>query len=267
LKYIIIDELHTYRGVFGAHIAQILRRFLRVCLLYGSNPCFITCSATISNPSQFAKTLTGLPFKSITMNGAPSAEGNFLFLNPEINAITVAAKLFRLFCQKGFKTIVFTKSRKATELICRWVIQGNSLLKNSISSYRAGYLPEERREIEKKLFSDELQGVIATSALEVGIDVGGLDACILAGYPGTVINTWQRGGRAGRGLNNYIIVLIAQQDALDQYFMRHPLNFFQRDYEKAVLDPDNPEILKQHLVCAAAEISLTNNDYFFDSKK
>lgn len=267
LKYVIIDELHTYRGVFGSHIAQILRRLRRICNLYGSNPFFITCSATIANPSQFAEALTGLPFHSVTENGAPSAGGHFVFLNPALSANTQAAKLFRLLCQEGFKTIAFTKSRKVTELIYTWVSQADASLRDKVSSYRAGFLPEERREIEAKLFSGELQGVIATSALEMGIDVGGLDACILVGYPGTVVNTWQRGGRVGRGIKEYLIILVAQQDALDQYFMRHPMDFFQRGYERAVLDPHNSEIVKQHLVCAAAEFALEIDDQLFDLKR
>ncbi len=267
LKYIIIDELHTYRGVFGSHIAQILRRLRRICLLYGSNPHFITCSATIDNPSQFAETLTGVSFHSITESGAPGAGGHFLFFNPVLSANTEAAKIFRLLCKDGFKTIAFTKSRKATELIYTWISQVDVSLRNKVSSYRAGFLPEERREIEAKLFSDELQGVITTSALEMGIDVGGLDACLLVGYPGTVINTWQRGGRVGRGTKEYLIILIAQQDALDQYFMRHPADFFQRGYERAVLDPDNPEIVKQHLVCAASESPLNIDENIFNVKE
>ena len=267
LKYIIIDELHTYRGVFGSHIAQILRRLRRICLLYGSNPRFITCSATIDNPSQFAETLTGVSFHSITENGAPNAGGHFLFLNPVLSAYTETAKLFRLLCGDGFKIIAFTKSRRATELIYTWLSQADASLRDKVSSYRAGFLPEERREIEAKLFSDKLQGVVATSALEMGIDVGGLDACLLVGYPGTVINTWQRGGRIGRGTREYLIILIAQQDALDQYFMRHPKDFFQRGFERAVLDPDNPEIVKQHLVCAASESPLNSDDQVFDIKE
>ena len=267
LKYIIIDELHTYRGVFGSHIARVIRRLRRVCLHYGSDPKFITCSATIDNPSQFAEALTGLSFLSVSENGAPSAGGHFLFLNPVLSASTEAAKLFRLLCRDGFKTIVFTKSRKATELIYTWISQADASLRKKVSSYRAGFLPEERREIEAKLFSNELQGVVATSALEMGIDVGGLDACLLVGYPGTVINTWQRGGRVGRGTTEYLIILIAQQDALDQYFMRHPADFFQRGYEKAVLDPDNPEIVKQHLVCAAAELPLKADEQIIDVKR
>lgn len=268
LKYVIIDELHTYRGVFGSHIAQVLRRLRRICRHYGSNPQFITCSATIDNPSQFAESLTGMPFHSITKNGAPNAGGHFLFYNPDsLSAITEAAKLFRFLCNEGLKTIAFTKSRKATELIYTWVGQADYSLKSKVSSYRAGFLPEERREIEAKLFSNELLGVVTTSALEMGIDVGGLDACLLVGYPGTVINTWQRGGRVGRGSKEYLILLIAQPDALDQYFMRHPEDFFQRGYERAILDPDNPEIVKQHLVCAAAELPLKIEDEIFDLKK
>ena len=205
-----------------------------------------------------------MPFKSITENGAPSAAGHFLFFNPDLSASGEAAKLFRMLCQSGFKTIAFTKSRKVTELIYTWVSQADPSLRKKVSSYRAGFLPEERRDIEAKLFSDELQGVIATSALEMGINVGGLDVCLLVGYPGTVINTWQRGGRVGRGSKEYLIILIAGKDALDQYFMRHPIDFFQRGYERAVIDPDNPEIVKQHLVCAAAESPLKTKEPLFD---
>ncbi|MBL7074908.1 DEAD/DEAH box helicase [candidate division KSB1 bacterium] len=264
LKFVIIDELHTYRGIFGSHILQVLRRFSRVCKFYGAQPQFITCSGTINNPRELAETLVGAPFELVADNGAPQAEKHFLFLNPVLSPYTEAAKIFRRCLKRGFKTIAFTRSRKVTELIHAWTLDAEPELAPLVSSYRAGFLPEERREIEEKLFSGELLGVISTSALEMGIDIGGLDVCLLVGYPGTVINTWQRGGRVGRGDNPSLIVLIALPNALDQYFMRHPGDFFGRSFEKAVVDGENPEVIKDHLVAAAAEVPLSQEETSFD---
>ncbi|MBI5491831.1 MAG: DEAD/DEAH box helicase [Deltaproteobacteria bacterium] len=268
LKYVIIDEVHTYRGVFGSHVANVLKRFRRILSLYGSDPVFIACSATIANPKELAGMLTGLPFELIDSSGAPQGKRNFIFINPlpEVSPYTVATRLFTSSVRAGFKTIAFTKARKITELMHAWVKETSPDLVPRISSYRAGFLPEERREIERKLFSGELSGVISTSALELGVDIGGLDVCILVGYPGTVSSTWQRSGRVGRSGRDSLIIMVALADALDQYFMRNPQDFFRRNVEAAVLDGNNEPILKSHLLCAAAESYLRPNDRFFDVK-
>ncbi len=267
LRYVIIDELHTYKGIFGSHLAQIIRRLERICNFYGSRPQFVACSATIANAKAFAEKLMGLPFEAVEESGAPRAGRNFLFLNPTMSPYTLAVKLFLDCLDGGFRTLVFTQARKITELLHTWVLKDRPDLKNRVSSYRAGFLPEERREIEAKLVSGELLGVISTSALELGIDIGGLDVCILVGYPGTVAATWQRGGRVGRADRESLIALIAQPDALDQYFMRHPQDFFSRGFESAIVDPDNSVIVSRHLVCASAEIPLRMEEDVFPLQK
>ena len=256
LSHVVLDEVHTYKGIFGSHISQVLLRIRRVCALHGSNPQFTACSATIANPGPFVSRLIGQETAVVDQSGAPASERHFLFLKPELSPYTVAAKLFIAALENGLKTIVFTQARKITELITRWVMADAPQFRNRISSYRAGFLPEERREIEAKLFSGQMDGVISTSALEMGIDVGGLDLCLLVGYPGTVIRTWQRGGRVGRGDRSSAIILIAGNDALDQYFLRNPWDFFGRNCEEAVLDPLNVEVLKRHIPCAAAEVPI-----------
>ncbi|NWF56486.1 MAG: DEAD/DEAH box helicase [Syntrophaceae bacterium] len=256
LRFVVIDELHTYRGIFGSHLTQVLRRLERVCDFYGASPQIIACSATIANPQSFAEKLSGLPFEAVTQSGEPRAGRHFLFLNPDTSPYTLAAKLFLDCIDAGFRTLAFTQARKITELLHAWVLKDRPDLLGKVSSYRAGFLPEERREIEAKLVSGEFLGVISTSALELGIDIGGLDVCILVGYPGTVAATWQRGGRVGRADRESLIALIAQPDALDQYFMHHPEDFFGRGFESAVVDPDNSVIVSKHLVCASAEIPL-----------
>ena len=267
LRFVVIDELHTYKGIFGSHLAQVIRRLGRVCDFYGSRPQYIACSATIANPRNFAEKLTGLPFESIEESGAPRAGRHFLFLNPTASPYTLAAKLFIDCLDAGFRTLVFTQARKITELLHAWILKDRPQLKNRVSSYRAGFLPEERREIEAKLVSGEMWGVISTSALELGIDIGGLDVCILVGYPGTVAATWQRGGRVGRADRESLVALLAQPDALDQYFMRHPEDFFSRGFESAVVDPDNPVVVAKHLVCAGAEVPLRTDETLFPLPK
>jgi DEAD/DEAH box helicase domain-containing protein len=267
LRFVVIDELHTYKGIFGSHLAQVIRRLNRICDFYGSRPQYIACSATIANPRTFAERLTGLTFESVEESGAPRAGRHFLFLNPAASPYTLAAKLFVDCLDAGFRTLVFTQARKITELLHAWVLKDRPQLKSRVSSYRAGFLPEERREIEAKLVSGEMRGVISTSALELGIDIGGLDVCLLVGYPGTVAATWQRGGRVGRADRESLVALLAQPDALDQYFMRHPEDFFGRGFESAVVDPDNPVVTARHLVCAAAEIPLRTDEGFFPLPK
>ncbi len=266
LKYVVIDEVHSYRGVFGSHVANVLRRFRRILNHYGAAPLFVACSATIANAEELCKELTGLEYTLINKSGAPSGVRNFIFINAETgkSPYTLATKLFTLSIESGLRTIAFTKARKITELMHSWVAQSLPEYKDKISAYRAGFLPQERREIERRLFNGELQGVISTSALELGMDIGGLDVCILVGYPGTISSTWQRGGRAGRSNSDSLIILIAMEDALDQYFMRHPEDFFRRSVEAAVIDMENPVILKPHLLCSASEIQLKSTDTIYD---
>ncbi len=260
LRYVVVDEIHSYRGVFGSHVAQILRRLRRVCNHYGTEPQFITASATIANPAALAEGLAGLPFQPVLESGAPSAGKHFFFFSPIESPYTFTTKLFADCLRQGLRTIVFTKSRKITELIYTWTLSQTPGLADKISPYRAGFLPAERREIEEKLFSGELLGVVSTSALELGIDIGGLDCCILCGYPGSISSTWQRAGRVGRQGQESVVALVAIEDALDQYFMRHPEEFFGKNHEAAVIDPDNKKIVKQHLACAAAELPLRSDD-------
>jgi DEAD/DEAH box helicase domain-containing protein len=260
LRFVVLDEVHTYRGIFGSHMNQVIRRLKRLCALYGAQPQFILSSATIANPQEFGQSLIEEPLKVVSANGAPRAAQYFLFLNPEASPNFSAAQLFVECLKQGFRTIAFTQSRKITELIHLWVSQLAPALAPKVSSYRAGFLPEERRVIEKRLASGELLGVVSTSALEMGIDIGYLDVCLLVGYPGTIINTWQRGGRVGRSGRESMIILIAKPDALDQYFMKHPQDLFNRSYEAALLDPFNPFVTADHLPCAAAEKPLTPAD-------
>lgn len=263
LTFVIIDEVHTYRGIFGSHLAQILRRLKRICLLYKTTPRFILSSATIQNPHDLGKSLIGKEVEVISQSGAPKSGQHFIFLNPLSSTNFLATQFFIQCLKSHFRTIAFTQSRKVTELIHMWAKQLAPDLEGKISSYRAGFLPDERRNIEKRLSSGKLLGVISTSALEMGIDIGYLDVCLLVGYPGTIINTWQRGGRVGRSGRDSLVALIANQDALDQYFMQHPANFFDQSFEAAVIDPNNAHIIRAHLPCAASESPLTLNDTQF----
>jgi DEAD/DEAH box helicase domain-containing protein len=255
LRLVVLDELHSYRGVFGAHVAQVMRRLDRVATHHGAAPRFVCASATIANPGEHAHNVTGRSFEVVEADGAARAPRHVLLLNPGGSPYTAAARLFRMAVRRGLRTIAFTKARRVTELLHAWIEAAEPALARRISSYRAGFLPEERREIERRLFEGELAGVISTSALELGIDVGGLDVCILVGYPGSQIATWQRAGRVGR-TGEAAIALVAQPDALDQYLVSHPQAFFERGFEHALLDPENAEILAAHLPCAAAEIPL-----------
>jgi DEAD/DEAH box helicase domain-containing protein len=260
LRFVVIDELHTYRGVFGSHVAQIVRRLNRIAQLYGSKPQYILLSATIANPQALAEQLIDRPVQVVATHGAPQAKRHFIFLQAEEAPATIAARLVVEAAQLGIKTIAFTQSRKLTELVHMSVLRMAPQLRRKVSSYRAGFLPEERRAIEQDLASGALAAVISTSALEVGIDIGALDLCILVGYPGTIMTTWQRGGRVGRGGQESAIILVPQVDALDQYIVQHPQEFLHSHYEVAVVDPINPEILRAHLPCAAAEIPLRREE-------
>ncbi len=256
LRWVVLDELHVYRGIFGAHVHHILARLQRIAAAYGATPRFIAASATMGNPDEFARNLVGRPFEVIADSGAARAPLDVAFLNPAgISPYTVAVRLVAEFARAGLRTIAFTKARRVTELIYTWLVRQHPDLRSRVAPYRSGYLPEERRALERRLFDGDLAAVIATSALELGIDVGGLDACVLVGYPGSLISTWQRIGRVGRR-GEGLVALVAMPDALDQYVVHHPELFFGRQFERAVLDPANPLVAGQHWVCAAAESPL-----------
>ena len=266
LTHVVLDEVHTYRGIMGSHMAHVLRRLGRICERFGTRPAHLFCSATIGNPGELAGMLTGLPVEVVTETGAPSGKRHFLFVNPLQGAAHTAILLLKAALARGLRTIVYTQSRKMTELIALWAAEKAGPMAPRISAYRSGFLPEERREIEARMASGNLLAVISTSALELGIDIGGLDLCIMAGYPGTVMSTWQRGGRVGRSTRESAVILVAGEDALDQYFMRHPEDFFDRPPEDAVLNPDNPAILARHLECAAAEYALRPGEPYLGSE-
>jgi len=270
LRFVVCDEAHIYRGVFGSHVSNIMRRLHRLCRLYGSSPQFILCSATIANPKEHAERLTGLPFEVVVRDGSPLGPKRFVFWNPPIvdkvkatrrSPNTEATFIFSHLIKNGLRTLVFARTRKLTELIYRYV-RGRlpAELAGTISPYRAGYLVEDRRRIERGLFNGDLRGVVATTALELGIDIGDLEATILTGYPGSISSTWQQAGRSGRDRRKALSFLIAQNDPLDQYFMRHPDFFFASNFESALINPDNPQILKPHLLCAAWEKPLDDSD-------
>lgn len=260
LAYVVVDEVHSLRGVMGSHMAWVFRRLIRICEIYGARPVFIFCSATIGNPDGLAEDLTGLPVAAVRESGAPSLGKHFLMLNTPDGAAQASITLLHAALSRNFRTIIYTQSRKMTELIALWAAQKAGDYKDKISAYRAGFLPEERREIEARLSDGELLAVITTSALEMGIDIGSLDLCILVGYPGTVMATWQRAGRVGRSGRESAVILIGHEDALDQYMMNNPDEFFSMEPEMAVINPDNPVIMKRHLVCAAADLPLSQDE-------
>jgi DEAD/DEAH box helicase domain-containing protein len=267
LKYVVIDEVHTYRGVMGSNMALVFSRLRRVCEYHGSSPVFLFSSATIANPAELASRLTGLDVALVDKSAAPAGPRHFVFLNPPDGPVGATMALLRAAMHRGLRSIVYTQSRKMAELIALWASSGKNGMAEKISAYRAGYLPEERREIEARLKSGDLLTVVSTSALELGIDIGGLDLCILVGYPGTVMATLQRGGRVGRDLSESAVVLVAGEDALDQYFMRNPKDFFARGAESANINPENPILLAKHLVCAAHEVPLAEGDILLRSEK
>lgn len=261
LQFVVVDEVHTYRGVLGSHMAQVFRRLLRICQRYGATPTFVFCSATVANPEELARQLTGLEVEKVTESGAPQGKRHFIFLNPTLDGASQAAiMLLQAALHREMRSIVYAQSRKIVELISLWAQQRSGPFKERISAYRAGFLPEERREIEAAMTNGDLLAVVSTSALELGIDIGALDLCILVGYPGTIMATLQRGGRVGRSFRESVVVLLAHEDALDQYFMQNPKEFFEKGPEAAVLNPWNPVILARHLICAAAEQPLKSNE-------
>jgi DEAD/DEAH box helicase domain-containing protein len=270
LQYVVIDELHTYRGVFGAHVAHVLRRLRRLCAHYGAKPQFISCSATIANPAELTERITGIADPTLVeQSGAPRGARTFVFWNPphidaelsaRRSAHTEVTSLFTDLVLHKIRNITFTKARKSAELILRYartdLNQRAPSLTPRIAAYRSGYTKEERRNIEQGLFDGDILGVTATNALELGIDVGGLDAVVMTGYPGTIASTWQQAGRAGRNSNPSLALLVAQDNPLDQFLMRHPEYFFGKAHEKGIVDPNNRRILEQHLLCATYEHSL-----------
>jgi DEAD/DEAH box helicase domain-containing protein len=261
LGLVVVDEAHVYRGIFGAHVHHTLRRLLRLARHHGAHPLVMAGSATIGEPQAFVETLTGEPFAAIRDSGAPAALRHVLFLDPRGESpYTIATRVVGEAVAAGHKTIAFTKARRITELMHQWLRQQRPELMPRIASYRSGYLPEERREIERRLFAGELTGVISTSALEAGIDVGGLDVCVLVGYPGSLANAWQRIGRTGRQDRESLAILVALPDALDHYVTRHPEHFFSGEFERVVLDPENDAIADAHLEAAAAERSIDAAD-------
>jgi DEAD/DEAH box helicase domain-containing protein len=250
--------------VFGSHVAQVLRRLLRVAHHHGARPQIVACSATIGNPGEFYHRLTGREAVVVNEDGSPRPPRHYAFVDPELSPYTVAAKLFRLCLGEGLRTIAFTQSRRVTELMHTWILEADPDLARRISSYRGGFLPEERRKIEERLFTGDLHGVISTSALELGIDVGGLDVCLLVGYPGSVLATRQRAGRVGRAREGAVL-LVPQEDALDRYLVDHPRILVDRPPEDAVLDPLNSELLPAHLACAAAERPLERDEPWLEA--
>jgi DEAD/DEAH box helicase domain-containing protein len=260
LSFVIVDEVHTYRGIMGSNMAWVFRRLLRICRYYGAQPTFIFSSATVGNPKQLTHDLTGLDPHLVSHSGAAQGKRHCIFINPLEGAAQTALLLLEAALPRGLRTIVYSQSRKMTELIALWASQRCTEYSKYISAYRSGFLPNERREIESKLANGQLLAVISTSALELGIDIGELDLCILVGYPGSVMATWQRAGRVGRKQQESVLILIGHEDSLDQYFMHNPQKFFQLPPENAVVNPYNPVIMSRHLQCAAADLPLSKDE-------
>jgi DEAD/DEAH box helicase domain-containing protein len=273
LKYVVVDEAHIYRGIFGSHVACVLRRLRRLCNLYGSDPQFILCTATVANPGEHALALTGLPCEVVDNDGSPRGWKDFVFWNPPLrdekktarrSAHWESTNIFTELILQGTRTLTFTRTRRLTELIYIYtrdrLREERHELAELVMPYRGGYMPEERRKIEQDLFGGHLLGVVATNALELGIDSGGLEATILDGYPGSISSTWQQAGRSGRSQGESLSFLVGWDNPLDQYFMRHPNEFFKKGFEHVLVNPANPYILKEHLLCAAWEKPLDASD-------
>jgi DEAD/DEAH box helicase domain-containing protein len=274
LRFVVIDELHAYRGVFGSHLSNILRRLQRVCRHYGSDPLFICSSATIANPRELAEGLTGKPFELVDQSGAPRGEKFFLFVNPPVvnpelgirrSYLNEARRVSLEFLKNRLQLILFAQSRLAVELLTTYLkdaIPGPPDAADVIRGYRGGYLPNRRREIEKGLREGQVRAVVSTNALELGIDIGALDASVMAGYPGTIAATWQRAGRAGRRSTRSAAVLVASSAPIDQFIIRNPSYFFDASPEHALINPDNLHILVDHVKCAAFELPFTDDETF-----
>lgn len=277
LKFVVIDELHIYRGVFGSHVANVIRRLKRICEFYGSNPIFICTSATIANPLELAEHLTETRMRLIDNNGAPSGKKHFLFYNPPIvnkplnirrSATLEVRNIARTLLKNKIQTIVFAKSRVRVEILLTYLkeLVKYELGSKAIRGYRGGYLPTERREIEKGLRNGDIYGVVSTNALELGVDIGQLQVCIMTGYPGSIASSWQQAGRAGRRHGESLVILVASSSPLDQYIIQHPDYFFTRSPETARINKDNLIILVDHLKCAAYELPFKKGDYFGDTE-
>ena len=274
LRYVIIDELHAYRGVFGSHLTNVLRRLRRICQHYGSNPTFICSSATIANPRDLAEALVEQPFELVSESGAPSGEKFFLFVNPPVvnqqlgirrSYLAETRRVASEFLKRKLQVIVFAQSRLATEILTTYLkddFDGPPGTKDQIRGYRGGYLPQRRREIEKGLREGSVRAVVSTNALELGIDIGALDVCVMAGYPGTIAATWQRAGRAGRRSARSAAVLVGSSAPLDQFVVRNPSYFFDAPPEHALINPDNLHILVDHVKCAAFELPFTTSEEY-----
>jgi DEAD/DEAH box helicase domain-containing protein len=277
LKFVVVDEIHTYRGILGAHVSAVLRRLMRVCEHYGSSPVFLAASATIANPGELASRLIGRKVDVIDDDGSPRGCKYFALWNPaplgkdslarrsaNDDAVTWLVEAI----EAGGQALAFTRTRQAAELIHRYareqLIAERSPLAEKVRAYRGGYLPNERRQIEQELFSGNLRGVAATNALELGIDIGTLDVALLVNYPGTIASSWQQAGRSGRRHDESLAVLLAGNDPVDQYLLRHPNYFFAQTPEHAVVDPDNPYVLAKHLPAAAFELPLRNDNVDVD---
>ncbi|MCU0241908.1 MAG: DEAD/DEAH box helicase, partial [Vicinamibacteria bacterium] len=274
LRYIIVDELHTYRGVYGSHVANVFRRLRRLCRFYGSNPQFICSSATIGNPKELAEALIEGEMTLVDRSGAPRGERYFAIYNPPVvnrqlgirkSALNCARDVALSFLKKGLQTIVFAPSRLATEILVTYLkeeIETRPGSEDVIRGYRGGYLPQKRREIERGLRAGEILGVVSTNALELGIDIGSLDAAVIAGYPGTVSSTWQQAGRAGRRSGMSAAVLVANSTPLNQFIAKNPDYFFGAPVEQGRINPDNLQILVSHIKCAAFELPFSADERF-----
>jgi DEAD/DEAH box helicase domain-containing protein len=274
LRYVVIDELHAYRGVFGSHLTNVLRRLARICRHYGSNPTFICSSATIANPKELAESLVEQPFELVSESGAPRGEKFFLFVNPPVvnqqlgirrSYLAETRRIAAEFLKRQLQLIVFAQSRLTTEILTTYLkddFGGQPGTSEQIRGYRGGYLPQRRREIEKGLREGTVRAVVSTNALELGIDIGALDVCVMAGYPGTIAATWQRAGRAGRRSSRSAAVLVASSAPLDQFVVRNPSYFFDAPPEHALINPDNLHILVDHVKCAAFELPFTTTEQY-----
>jgi DEAD/DEAH box helicase domain-containing protein len=274
LQFVIIDELHAYRGVFGSHLTNVLRRLRRICRHYGSNPTFICSSATIANPRELAEALVEQPFELVSESGAPRGEKWFLFVNPPVvnqqlgirrSYLAETRRLAAEFLKRKLQVIVFAQSRLSTEILTTYLkddFEGPPGTRDQVRGYRGGYLPQRRREIEKGLREGSVRAVVSTNALELGIDIGALDACVMAGYPGTIAATWQRAGRAGRRSGRSAAVLVASSAPLDQFVVRNPSYFFDAAPERALINPDNLHIFVDHVKCAAFELPFTTSEQY-----
>ena len=274
LKYIVIDELHAYRGVFGSHLCNVLRRLRRICRHYGSNPVFLCSSATIANPRELAERLTEQPFELVDQSGAPRGEKFFVFVNPPVvnhqlgirrSYLSETRRIAAEFLKRHLQLIVFAQSRLSTEILTTYLkddFEGVPGAPERIRGYRGGYLPNRRRDVEKGLREGSVRAVVSTNALELGIDIGALDVSVMAGYPGTIAATWQRAGRAGRRASRSAAVMVASSAPLDQFVVRNPSYFFDASPERALIDPDNLHILVDHVKCAAFELPFTASEAF-----